>query len=127
MKNLLTFAYWFNLRPEALNPLAQKVFIGWLLLLLIAAIVVMATKRRGGIYRGWLKKIYSFSLSNLIIGLLLLFLNYEYVPFLSARFWIGLWAIIMLIWLIYILRSLRNIPKIKQQSAQAKELKKYLP
>jgi hypothetical protein len=127
MNNLLTLSYWFNLRPEILNSTAQKIFIGGLVLLLIVAIIVLLTKKRGGLYHGWLKRIYSFSLSNLIIGLILLFFNYEAVPFLSARFWVGLWALIMLIWLIFIFRSLKNIPRIKQQSAKEKELKKYLP
>ncbi|MFA5754651.1 MAG: hypothetical protein WC905_04910 [Patescibacteria group bacterium] len=127
MKNLLTSHYWFNLRPEALTPPVQKIFIGFLLLLVIAAIIAAVTRNRGGIYRGWLKRAYSFCASNTVIGLFLLFFNYEFVPFLSARFWLGLWALIMLIWLISLLKSLKNIPRIKKQVATEKELKKYLP
>jgi len=127
MKNLLSLHYWTNLRPEALTPLAQKIFIGFLLLLVVAAIIIAIKKNRSSIYRGWFKKMYSFCVSNTVIGLLLLFFNYEFVPFLSARFWLGLWGLIMIIWLVFILKSLKNIPKIKERAAQDKELKKYLP
>ena len=127
MHNLLNLQYWFNLRPEPLSLLPQRLFIAGLIIMIVAAILIAILKNRGGIYRGWLKKVYSFCLSNASIGLILFFFNYEFVPFLSARFWLGLWVIIMIVWIFYLVRSLKNIPKMKEKAAQEKEMKKYLP
>jgi len=127
MKNLLTPSYWFNLQPEFLGPLALKLFLALIIGLGIIALILALIKKRGGIYRGLLKRLYGFCLSNAIIGLILLFFNYELVPFLSARFWLGFWVLEMLIWLIFILKNLKNIPKKKKLQEQEKELKKYIP
>lgn len=127
MKNLITLNYWFNLRPETLLPYAEKLFLGFLVLLLLAAIITGILKKRPSIYRGLIKRAYIYSLSNLAIGLVLLFINYESIPFFSARFWLGGWIIIMIIWLIYILKGLSIIPQQKKQLEQEKEFKKYIP
>lgn len=127
MKNLLTFNYWFNLQPEFLNSLALKLFLALIVGLGVAALILALIKKRGGIYRGLLKRSYGFCLSNAIIGLILLFFNYELVPFLSARFWLGFWFLEMIIWFIFILKNLKNIPKKKKLQEQEKELKKYIP
>jgi hypothetical protein len=127
MKNLLTLDYWFNLAPEPLTSTAQKMFVALIIGLALAALITALIKGRGGLYRGFLKRLYAFCLANSAIGLLLLFFNYESAPFLSARFWLGLWIIAMVVWLIPILKSIAAIPKIKKEIAQEKELKKYLP
>lgn len=119
--------YWFNLAPEAFMPLAQKLFIAIIIALAAAALIIAIIKSRGGIYRGFFKRLYAFCLTNAILGLLLLFLNYESVPFFSARFWLGLWIIAMIIWIVPVLKSLKVIPQKKKESEQEKELKKYLP
>ena len=127
MKNLLTWHYWFNLRPDSLMPLAQKLFIILLLILIVAAIISAILKKKGSIYRGFLKRLYNFCLSNSLIALLLLFFNYEFVPFFSARFWLGFWVIIMIIWLGFILKSLGKIGTQRKKLEKERELKKYLP
>ena len=127
MSNLLTLNYWFNLAPEAYLPLAQKLFIAFIIALAAAALLIAIAKSRGGIYRGFFKRLYVFCLANATIGLFLLFFNYETVPFLSARFWTGLWALIMIIWIIPVLRNLKTIPQKKKEREQEKNLKKYLP
>ncbi|MFA6994819.1 MAG: hypothetical protein WC249_00170 [Patescibacteria group bacterium] len=127
MKNLITLDYWFNLRPEALLPSTQNAFMALVISLAILALIIAVTKNRGGIYRGFLNRLYSFCLTNAAIGLLLLFFNYEVIPFFSARFWLGFWALLMLIWLIFILKKFKNIPIKKKKLEEEKELKKYLP
>lgn len=127
MQNLLSLNYWFNLRPEAFVPLAQKLFIGLIIALAIVAVLVLMIKKKAGIYRGLLNRLYAFCSVNAIIGLIFIFFNYETVPFFSARFWIGLWAIIMVIWFLAILKNLKKIPLQKKQLKQAEELKKYIP
>lgn len=127
MTNLLTWNYWFTLEPEALIPLAQQIFIGLIIFLALAALVVALLKNGGGIYRGLFKRVYSFCLTNALLGLILLFFNYETVPFLSARFWLGAWAVTMIVWLVFIGRQLKSIPVLRKQLEQEKEFKKYLP
>lgn len=127
MSNLLTLSYWFNLRPDQLTPLAQKLFIAFFVILIILTIITAILKKKGSLYRGFLKRLYNFGLSNSLIALLFLFFNYEIIPFFSARFWLGLWVIMMLIWLYAILKSLTKIGLQKKQLAKERELKKYLP
>jgi len=127
MKNLLTLNYWFNLQPEALQIPVQRIFIGFIILLAVLAIIIAIIKRRGGIYRGVLNRIYSFCLGNTVIGLIILFFNYEATPFFSARFWFGIWILIMIAWLFFILKKLMSVPARKKELEEEKELKKYLP
>lgn len=127
MTNLLTWRFWFTLRPEALTPQIQQCFIWLLITFAVIAILIAIIKRRGGIYRGLFNRLYGFFLSNAIIGLIILFFNYEMVPFFSARFWFGLWALVMIVWLVLILKKLKTIPLQKKQKEQEQELKKYIP
>jgi len=127
MTNLLTWNYWFNLRPEALIPYGQKLFIILIIFLASLALITVLTKSRGGIYHGFLNRLYSFFLANAAIGFLLFFFNYELVPFFSARFWLGFWILGMLIWFIIILKKFKTIPIKKKQREKEKEEKKYLP
>ena len=127
MTNLLTWRFWFTLRPETLTPFAQKWFFGLLIIFALLAIMLALVKRKSSVYRGFFKRFYDFCIWNAIIGLILLFFNYEMVPFFAARFWLALWFIIMIVWLIFILKKLKKIPLQKKQKAQEQELKKYLP
>jgi hypothetical protein len=127
MTNLLTWQFWFNLRPDPLLPLIQKGFIAFFVFLVVFTIAVFFIKKKSSIYKGFLKRLYNFSLSNSFIALLIIFINYELIPFFSARFWIALWGIIMIIWLLFIVKSLSKISLQKTQLEKDRELKKYLP
>jgi len=127
MTNLLAWRFWFTLRPESLVASSQKIFIGLLITLALAAFIVALIKRKSGIYRGFFNGLYNFCLSNALIGFILFFFNYEIIPFFSARFWLAVWAVTMIVWLFFIIKKLKAIPLQKEQSEQEKELKKYLP
>lgn len=127
MTNLLTWRFWFTLRPESLLPLTQKIFIGLLIIFALTAFFIALIKRKSGIYRGLFKSLYSFFLSNALIGFILFFFDYEIIPFFSARFWLALWFLVMLVWLFFIIKKLKSIPAQKKQDEEKKELKKYLP
>lgn len=126
-QNLLTWGYWFALKPESLSPIGFYIFWGLLAVLFLLTIISAIIKKRGGLYRGLLNRLYSFALANFIIGLIIIGLNYEAVPFLSARFWIGLWIIGLLVWLVFILKGLKKIPAQKREREAEKERQKYLP
>jgi hypothetical protein len=127
MNNFFTANYWFNLHPDSLTPLAQKMFIGGLILFIILIIIFGFLKKRSSLYRGLLKSLYAFCWGNFFIGLILFFFSYEQAPFLGARFWLGLWCLAMLAWLIMILKKLKTIPAQKKQREQEEERQKYLP
>lgn len=126
MENLLTINYWLNLRPDLFTALAWKLFIGLIILLAVLAILITIIKKRG-VYRGVFKRLYGFCLGNTVIGLVLLFVNYEMVPFFSARFWLIIWVAVMIAWLIFIIKACLAIPRQKKELEKVKELNKYLP
>lgn len=127
MKNLLTWDFWFTLRPESLIPATKKIFIIILIAFALVAFLIALIKRKSGIYRGFLKSLYNFFLSNAIIGFILFFFNYEAIPFFSARFWLAIWFITMLVWLFFIIKKLKKIPLSKEVDKKEQEIKRYLP
>ena len=125
--NLLSLSFWFNLRPGSMAQLYSYLLMGLIVLLFVIAIIFFVTKRKKSLYKKTLSNLYDFSVSNAFIGLLLLFFNYEIVPFFSARFWFLLWLIVSVLWLYYILKELKKIPARKKQLEATDEIKKYLP
>lgn len=125
--SLLSLSFWFNLRPGSMAQLYSYLLMGLIVLLFILAIIFFVAKRKKSLYRKMLSNLYDFSVSNAFIGLLLLFFNYEIVPFFSARFWFLLWLIVSVVWLYYTLKELKKIPARKKQLEATDEIKKYLP
>ena len=116
------------MQPGILTRGAMISIIGLLVVLFAATVffVLLKNKKRNLYNRIW-QKLYFFSISNFIIGLILFFFAYELLPFLSMRFWFLLWWIGMAIWLGFILRIVKEIPKIKEQRIKEDEFKKYIP
>jgi len=129
MKNLFSLKYWFNLRPEPLQGNYFKLLLGFLVLLIVGAVLFHLLKKKNSqkLFRQSWQRLSSFCVSNVIIGLIVTFFSYEMIPFLSARFWLGLWAIEMAIWLGFIGKQMQEIPKIKQKIQTEQEYKKYIP
>jgi len=129
MGNFLTWNFWFNLRPGAFIGLSLKIVLGFIALLIILTIVSGLIKRKWSksLYACFWSSLYVFFLTNVVIGLLLTFFNYEMVPFLSARFWFLLWLIGMLVWLFFIYKIMIKIPQKKALLEKEREFKKYIP
>jgi len=129
MENLLSFNFWFKMRPAALTPFYFNIIIGLVVFLFLAAIILSIIQKRNskGLYCRFWNSLVVFSWANLIFGLLIAFFNYELVPFLSSRFWLLLWGIGIIVWLFFILKRLKSIPERKKQLAEEAEFKKYLP
>lgn len=125
--SLLSLSFWFNLRPGSMPATYRNILLGVAISLLISAVIFFVLKRRKGFYKKIFINLYDFSVSNAFFGLLLLFFNYELVPFFSARFWFLIWVISAIIWLYYILKKLKEIPEKKRKSEEVDEIKKYLP
>ena len=127
MKNLLTWKFWFNLRPEPMQNLPKYIIAGIIILLILLAVTTAFKKKRKGAYQKTLIKLYNFSATNAFLGLLIIFFNYETAPFFSSRFWFGLWVLGMIIWLIFIIKAAKKIPARIQELKKEAQFKKYLP
>jgi len=127
MSTLLTLSFWFNLRPGSMSGLSRNIFIGFIIALIIAAVVLFISKIKKSPYRSLFISLYNFSISNALIGLLLLFFNYEIVPFFSAYFWYLIWVIVMILWLVGIALKVKKIISKKKDQTEIDEIKKYLP
>ena len=129
MGNFLTWNFWFSARPGVFTGLSLKIILGFIFLLIILSILSGVIKKRWlkSLYASFWSGLYTFFITNAINGLILTFFNYEMVPFLSARFWLLLWAISMLVWLFFICRIVMRIPEKKAQLEKEKEFKKYIP
>lgn len=127
MLNLLTFNFWFNLRPGSLSESFRSFLIMLIIILLLATIILFIKKRQKGFYRHLYGNLYDFSLINALIGFLMLFFNYELIPFFSARFWYILWLGIGAWWLFYVLQEIKLIKQRKKESVRKSDIEKYLP
>ncbi len=128
MENLLSLKFWFDLRPDSLLPSSERIFVSIIFVLIVGFVVFwFLKKKKKGLYTPFFDKLYNFSAINAFIGLIIWFLNYELIPFLSARFWFLLWGASMVIWLVFIFKDLKKVPARKKELEEEKEFKRYIP
>lgn len=127
MSTLFTLTFWFNLRPGSMGTTPRNIFLGFIILLVSLAVYTFIAKRKKSVYRSLFANIYNFSISNVIIALMLLFFNYEIVPFFSAYFWYLIWAIVMICWAVNIALKVKKTILKKKDQTEVDEIKKYLP
>ncbi|HOY56045.1 MAG TPA: hypothetical protein PLH37_01290 [bacterium] len=131
LSNLLTFSYWFNLHPEPFLGVVLKILYVFFGMLLLTGIVLRVLARKNNqnvpVKKTYEKLYYLFS-TLAVIGLILMFFRQQRVLFLGAPFWFLIWLLVFLVWLFFVLRYiLIKVPKLQQEIALKKELKKYLP
>lgn len=125
--NLFKVDYWADLRPRYFDETAAYVVVGILIASLVAAIIIFFLKRKGGVYKHILSRVYSLLLTNFIVGSILFFFRFQLIPFLSARFWAGIWGIALIVWLYFIIKEARTIPAKRAAFELEKERSKYIP
>jgi len=125
---MLNLSFWLNTRPGDLSGDAKKIIYVFLALLIIMGIIsfLRARKKVKAEWRIW-NKVFNFSLSNIIIGLLLLFFSFELTPVLSMRFFYLLWIILMAVWLFFIFKNYKKITSIKEELIKKQNYNKYIP
>ncbi len=128
LSNLLSFSFWFDLRPPALLPVFNKIFIILIIFLLVLSVVFWYLKKekKGGA-RNILENYYYFFVVNTLFGVIFYFLNYELIPFLSSRFWFLLWGLEMVVWIYFIYKMKNTLSEKREQGVEEKEYKKYIP
>lgn len=127
--NLLSFQFWLNLRPGLLTAFSQNALIVFIVALFVLAVFsfILKNRKEKNLFKRVWRGTYFFCFTNIIVGLIILFFNYEMVPFLSARFWFLIWGVEMLAWAYYLVKLLREIPKIREEAKKESEFKKYIP
>jgi hypothetical protein len=115
---LITKAYWFA-EPTSFNRdtlIVYGVMLAVLFLLGIVCKVMSGKETLHGIIRGVYRRAGTWALTGSLVGAVILFWRYEYVPLLSYRFWFGLWILILLIWaVVLVVRSLERVRRMKEQ------------
>ena len=127
MNNLLTLEYWFSVNPGALVANGFNLLVSFTILLFLLGIIALIIKRRKGLYRGVFNRIYDFSVANFFIAILFLFFHYENIPFFTARFWLVIWLLGIILWVTHIAKKIKAIPGKRKELEKEKERKKYLP
>lgn len=125
----LTTKYWFGLNPGSLIPWAQKGLLFFSIILFGFAIFAkyFEANNISKIPKVVLRRLFSFFITNGIIGLVLLFFTYEHVTFLSSRFWFILWIVGMMLYLYNLNIKTKCSLKRKEQYKKNDERKKYIP
>jgi len=125
---LFTFNYWFNTRPNPISGLSESLLAFFIILFIVLTIIAkIKTNKKQIIYSKIWDKIFIFSLTQSIFGVLLFFFNYQMVPILMSRFWFLLWLIMILVWCYILFKQIKKIPERKETIAKEKEFKKYIP
>jgi hypothetical protein len=131
MTKLLSLIFWFEVSPLKLSPSFNFLLIGFTILFGILAILFGILKNKKGksknfYLEGW-RKIQNFSSVNLVLGLILIFMSSQRIPFFSSRFWYLLWGTEILIWFYFIYKFFKKIPKKITKASEEERYKKYLP
>lgn len=127
LKNLFSSAYWFELMPGPLGENGKNFFLALLLIFLIGAISTAIYKKRSKLYKRTLNRSYDFFAGNFVLAIIFFFFRYEMLPFLSGRFWLAAWFLLIIGWLYFILKDLKGLPEKKKEAELRKIKEKYIP
>jgi len=127
MSGLLTFHYWFNYAYIPFVPWFRIFIFSFTGLMILGIVVFAILKKKKSLYTGFFKSLFSLSVANAIVGLLVSFFVFEEVPFFSARIWILLWAVEIVWWLVIIFKRLVKLPELKKEWEKEEKFNKYLP
>ena len=127
LKNLFSSAYWFELIPGPIGQDGKIFFLVLLVIFLIGAIFSAIYKRKSKLYKRTLIRSYDFFAGNFILAIIFFFFRYENLPFLSGRFWLAAWFLLIIGWLYFILKDLKGLPEKKKEVELRKIREKYIP
>ena len=128
LAKLFSLSYLFERYPEAgfswpLRIALLALFIG----ALAVAIYGQKIKPEGPIKKFW-QKMVAWGWTSSLVGLLLMVFRETRAMYLSSRFWLGLWIIIVLIWLVFNLLYLKKkVPAKEELIKKKEEFDRWLP
>jgi len=103
------------------------VVFGLLIILSLAAWLYI-NKTKDGLKLKGLRRLFHLFLSMGISGFIYLFFAWQGVAILASRFWLLIWAIVLVIWLLFIVKYLfKEVPKLRSEIEEKRKFAKYLP
>lgn len=127
--NLLYLSYWFS-QPRVARGNVMWFWVLFFLALVFVGIVlkVIRAYKKDTELKTVLRRFGNVGLTMGFLGLLWLFFRQERVTFLSWRFWLLFWLIIMAFWLSSAIRyTFKRLPEIKREKWERETREKYLP
>jgi hypothetical protein len=123
-------AYLLELRPytQSQTIKAMLIFFAILIVIGIGLKIYKETQKLEKFQTKLLERYFSLFTTMGIIGIVIVWLRFERVNLLAARFWLLVWAVIVLAWIYPILKYQFKIAPVAQKRAEEKKLfQKYLP
>jgi len=127
LKNLFSSTYWFELIPGPIGQSGKIFFLALLVIFLVGAVLTTIYKKRSKLYKRTLIRSYDFFAANFVLAIIFFFFRYENLPFLSGRFWLAAWFLLIIAWLYFILKDLKGLPEKKKEAELQKIREKYIP
>lgn len=126
--NLLQSSYWLN-QP---GPLAPGLFWAALIFFSILVIASVALKvvdyKKDRLLEKGLRKIAKFSGWLGVLGWLILFFRYQFVPLLSLRAFYLVWLAVALAGVYFIIKYFtKSLPELQRREEERRRIEKYLP
>jgi len=129
--NFFTLSYWFSPQPGPLMNSAAQFLLIVFGLCLIGAIIfysIARIKKDDPVIFKLYSKIKNLFTTLAVVGFIILFFFWQQVPYLSSRFWVVIWLLILLIWAGFIGRfGFFEAPKRKEEIKKKRKFEKYLP
>jgi len=131
--NLITFFNpdrLFHLRPSVDEGTIYflLIFFGVLIIAAIIVKIIQSVKKQEQFLDKLYSKYFYWLLVMGLVGEVLVWFRAERVHILSARFWLAIWLVGLLVWLYFILRyQFKVVPKAKEQLDQRQTFNQYLP
>jgi O-antigen/teichoic acid export membrane protein len=120
----------FSVRPVPMQMRAIIILVVLFSAFIVYSLVVkvFAKKIKDGLKIKLLRKTSNTTLTMGILGLIYVFFAWQSITLLGARFWLVIWALIMLVWGGFILRYfLVTMPKLRSEIDHRRNVEKYLP
>ncbi len=128
MDRFFTSTYWFNLRPQPIGFRTEVYFLIFCAMLLALYIFLKIKRKKDKKFNSRLyRSLADFSLTNAIIAFVLVFANWQMIPVVIMKLWLGVWLAGMLFWLYLMFNRLQKTKSRKEEIEQQKIFKKYLP
>ncbi|MFA6533580.1 MAG: hypothetical protein WCT37_00230 [Patescibacteria group bacterium] len=128
---LLSLGFWFTVQPGPFLAAAAQFLLVLFGLCLVAAVVfflISRAKKHDRVIWRLFKKLQSYFTTLGLIGFLILFFFYQQIPYLSSRFWLIVWLLIVLVWAGFIGKfGFIEVPRLRVERAEKEKIEKYLP
>jgi len=129
--NFFSWHYWFAVQPGVASKILLEILIILVVGCFLAAVVfhyVARAKKEDPVTVRILKKLNGLFSFLTFVGVFILLFFWQQVPYLSSRFWLVVWFLLVVVWVGFIIRyALFVAPKRRARLEEEKKYKQYLP